>query len=140
MIRKVVDSDYPIISKYYREFDDSNVNLYDIGPFTKIFVYECDNKIAGLINYSIIYDRAELEYIYVDKEYRGKHIASELMENLIVDAIDSGCLNITLEVSKNNLAGIKLYEKFGFKEKAIRKNYYKDGDGLLMMRELVNNE
>lgn len=140
MIRKAVNSDYATITEYYREFDDNNVELFETNPFSHLYVCEYEKNIAGFINYSIIYDRAEINYIYVNEKYRGKHIASELMEFLIVDAIDNGCLNITLEVSEKNEAGINLYKKFGFVEKATRKNYYKDSDGILMMKELIKNE
>lgn len=140
MIRKAIPSDYEVISKYYQEFNVNDVDLFDIGPFTHLMVYELDNEIAGFVNYSIIYDRAEIEYIYVDEKYRKNHIASEFMELIITDAIDSGCDNITLEVAENNVKGISLYEKYGFIKSAVRKNYYKDCDGILMIRELMKNE
>ena len=47
--------------------------------------------------------------------------------------------NITLEVRKDNIYAIKLYEKNGFKQVAIRKNYYNGIDGILMERK-VNNK
>ena len=45
------------------------------------------------------------------------------------------CENITLEVRKDNERALRLYKKYGFKEVALRKNYYNDIDGILMMRE-----
>lgn len=140
MIRKIINSDYQVISEYYTEFNVNNVDLFDLGPFANIYVYEKDNQVVGFINYSIIYDRAELSYIYVDEKFRKNNIASELMEFMIVDVIDNGCKNITLEVALNNEKGIKLYKKFGFIEQAIRKNYYDNCDGILMMKELNINE
>lgn len=140
MIRKAINSDFSIITEYYREFDENNVELFETDPFSHLYVYEYEKNIVGFVNYSIIYDRAEINYIYINEKYRGKHFASELMEFLIVDAIDNGCLNITLEVSEKNEPGIKLYKKFGFIEKATRKNYYKDSDAILMMKELVKDE
>ncbi len=140
MIRKAVKDDYSTLVGFYSEFDLNNVDIFEKGPFINLFVYELDRKVVGFVNYSIMYDRAEINYIYVDEKYRNKHIASELMEFLIIDAIDNGCKNITLEVSEKNEKGIKLYQKFGFEKKAIRKNYYKDSDALLMMKELIKNE
>ena len=140
MIRKVVSEDYPEIVKYYGDFVSADVDMFDVDPFNKIFVYEEERKVVAFINFSIIYDRAELNYIYVDEAYRKRGIADELMEFFITEAIDNGCKNITLEVDKNNKMGLNLYHKYGFQEKAIRKNYYKDGDGVLMMRELIKDE
>ena len=139
MIRKAIDSDYTSITEYYREFDQNSVDLFGDIPFSKLYVYEKDRKVVAFINYSIIYDRAEINYIYVDAKYRNEHIASELMDFMLEDCIDNGCTNITLEVAETNVAGIKLYDKYGFEKKAIRKHYYKNCDGLLMMKELVKD-
>ncbi len=140
MIREIKEEDYSIITNYYREFDLNNVDLFHKESFTKIYVYEDNKKICGFINYSIIYDRAEINYIYVDEIYRNNHVASKLLEFMIDDCIHNNCNNITLEVAEKNIKGINLYIKFGFEKKAIRKNYYKDCDGILMMKELINNE
>ena len=67
MIREINVNDFSVITEYYREFDDNEVDLFNLDTFTKIYVYELDNKVVGFINYSIIYDRAELNYIYIDK-------------------------------------------------------------------------
>lgn len=140
MIREAISSDYELIIEYYKEFDNNSVNLFNSDPFSKLYVYLLKDKIVGFINYSIIYDRCELNYIYVEKEYRNKKIGSKLMEFLIDNCIKSHCVNITLEVSEKNNEGLKLYDKYKFVKSAIRKNYYKDSDGILMIRELINHE
>ncbi len=134
MIRKITSKDYPIIKKYYKLFNFSFTPDYD--PFKKVFVYELDSNVVGFIDYSIIYERVELNYIYVNEGYRNKKIASKLMNWMIDDAISSGCENITLEVSISNLKAINLYEKNGFIKQAIRPNYYQASDGILMMKKL----
>lgn len=140
MIRKIINSDYEIISQYYKEFDNNNIDLFNLGPFEHVYVYVENNIIAGFINYSIIYERAELNYIYVSQKYRGKHIATAMMIFFINDVKTNGCSNITLEVNESNLSGIFLYEKFGFKKVSIRTNYYKNSNAILMMKELSDNE
>ncbi len=47
------------------------------------------------------------------------------------------CEAITLEVRVSNVKAIKLYESYGFKKEAIRKDYYLDNheDAYLMMKE-----
>lgn len=140
MIRKAVKSDYDILSQYYKEFDENGVDLFKEKPFNNVFVYERDQKIAGFISYSIIYNRAEIEYIYVDESFRKQNIACELMDFCVAEVVSHGCDNITLEVNSNNEAGIELYSKFGFRTAATRPKYYKGEDGLLMIRELKGNE
>lgn len=140
MIRKAVYSDFPKLAEYYKEFDESGVDLFNRSPFSILMVYEIKNEIVGFISYSIIYNRAEIEYIYVESSYRRKNIAYELMEYCIEDVSTSGCDNITLEVNEQNNIGISLYEKFGFKKAAVRPKYYRGVDGILMIRELKKSE
>lgn len=140
MIRKAILEDYEVLTKYYHEFHDKDVDPFLEEPFKYLYVYEVDKKVVGFINYSIIYDRAELNYLYVDIDFRKRNIASEMLKFFIVDCVDNKCKNITLEVSEKNIGAINLYKKFYFDIKAVRKNYYKDSDGLLMMRELIYNE
>lgn len=140
MIRKAITGDYQILSDYYSEFENNGTDIFELGPFEYLYVYEEHKKVVAFINYSIIYDRAELNYIYVCADFRCRHIASSLMTFFINDAIKKKCKNITLEVSENNLGGIHLYQKFGFVKIAIREKYYKDGNGILMLKELINND
>lgn len=140
MIRKANNNDYQILSEYYSEFENNGTDIFELGPFEHLYVYEENKKVIAFINYSIMYDRAELNYIYVNADFRCMHIASELMAFFINDTIRKKCKNITLEVSENNISGICLYQKFGFTKIAMRKNYYKDGNGILMLKELISND
>lgn len=103
--------------------------------YSKEYVYILNNEIVGFIIYEYIYDRIELDYIYVDKEKRGMGIANILMNQMINFAKENNLKNITLEVNKNNEVAISLYKKYGFIEVAIRRGYYNGEDGLLMIRE-----
>lgn len=109
---------------------DFNIKYNNV--FTKYIAYYIDNKIAGYLVYENLYDRVEIDYIYVVNEYRNKKIGSFMMEYLINLCKKEKLYNITLEVSINNIYAIKLYEKYGFKTITIRKGYYKGIDALLM--------
>jgi len=106
-------------------------------PFTKYILYLEGNNYIGFIQYSIIYDRAELDYIYVDDKFRSSGIGSKLMNYMIEDVKNNNCLNISLEVENSNINAINLYKKYNFKEVAVRKNYYQGKDGILMIREVI---
>ena len=69
--------------------------------------------------------------------FQNKHIGSKLLEELISISIQNKLFNITLEVRSDNKKAIYLYQKYGFKQVAIRKNYYIDVDGILMEKELM---
>lgn len=112
---------------------DNNINQLDNNPFSNSIIYVLDSEIVGFLNYSIMYEKAEINNIIVKTEFRGKHIASQMMTYLLDKC--KNCDNITLEVRKNNEIAIKLYEKYGFKKVAIREKYYDGIDGILMIKE-----
>ena len=123
-----------LINSFLKYF---NTKINDISKFSKYLIYSIDDKNIGFVDFSFIYDRIELNYIYVEKSYRNKNIASKLMDKLIEFAIDNKCINITLEVDESNDAVINLYKKYGFTIATIRKKYYGKNDGYLMIREMV---
>ena len=86
--------------------------------------------------YDLIYERCEIEYIAVKKEYRNKKIASKLLEYVINDCKLNNIVNISLEVNVNNISAINLYKKFSFKIEAIREKYFNNDDAYLMVREV----
>ena len=116
-----------IFSRYKKDYELKR------SDFTKIYAYIIDGIIVGFLVFDIIYDRCEIIDIYVDEKYRRKSIAQKLIKEILEDYDFE---NITLEVSSINIPAIKLYEKLGFKKEAIRKNYYNDSDGILMLKEI----
>ncbi len=122
------------------------INLNEIkkdlisNPFSHYIIYIIDNMVVGFTHYLLIYDRIEIADIEVKPAFRRQSIATKMMNYIIDESIKNRCQNITLEVRKSNLIAINLYQKLGFKEKTIRPQYYGDEDGLLMEKELINNE
>ena len=96
-----------------------------------------DKNIVAFIQYEDIYDRFELDNIFVLDEYRNKGIASILMEFMINNGKNKKITNITLEVREDNAKAINLYKKYGFVEKTIRNNYYDNCNGILMEKEMI---
>lgn len=126
--------DINIITEFLQKFNQS-VSSID-SPFHKYLVYKKDSKIISFMNYSLIYDRIEIDYIYTLEDYRNQNIATKLIDYLVNIGIQNKCSNITLEVNNSNLTAISFYEKNGFKKVGIRKKYYHNEDGILMLREL----
>ena len=105
-------------------------------PFVRYYAYCSNNEFIGFISYSVMYERAELNYIYVKPDYRGTEVASLLIEDMFCKCHDCGVKSITLEVRESNIAAISLYNKFGFETISKRANYYHNEDGLLMEKVL----
>ena len=121
--------------KYLYELVESEFSVkYSDNVYTNWLIYETDNKIVGFLNYDSIYDKAEIEYIYVDPLYRNKNIATHLLNEMIRLLNESNINSITLEVRSDNTSAIKFYEKNNSKNAAIRKNYYGAVDAILMIR------
>lgn len=97
-------------------------------------IYMYDGEIVGYIEYAKLYERAELNQIYVMPHYRNQQIASSLMTYMIKECENNGVLSISLEVRVSNDIAIQLYEKFQFYKVAIRRNYYGSEDAILMVR------
>lgn len=122
-----IDELYSIFKEYKENYKPI------INEFTNIYTYKIDNNVVAFLIFNIMYEKCEIIDIFVIDEYRRKHIAELLITNMLDDYTVE---NVTLEVSTKNISAIKLYEKLGFKVVATRKNYYKDSDGLLMLREI----
>ena len=131
MITNYIEEYYEYLKENIKEF---NVEyLKKENPFLKNYVYLENNEPIGLISYSLIYDRIELEYIWTSFEHRKKGIASKLMDKMIEEKVN----NITLEVRTTNEGAINLYKKYNFKVVSTRKNYYGNEDAYLMIREMM---
>ena len=132
MIRELEEKDFIKVNELLKDFNyELNKESFD-NDFLKTLVYE-DGFIKGVLVYQYIYNRAEIDYIIVDNNYRKLGIATKLLKHLE----DSYKLdNITLEVRESNKEAISFYLKNGFKEVTRRKNYYKDEDGILMIKNL----
>lgn len=114
-------------------FIDLNELSKEIGknPFGKVLVYKENDEIIAYLYYSEIYERIEINNIEVKSDSRNKGIGTRLLKKL-TETVEK---SISLEVRENNYPAIRLYKKFNFSERAIRKGYYQGIDGILMVRE-----
>jgi len=136
MIRTVRKEDLNKINEFTKYFNyEINVDDLNNHPFSKYILLEIDDKIIGYLDYSIYYNRIEINYIYIENSYRNKGYASLLLNYITNECIKNNYINITLEVSEKNISAINLYKKNNFLVASRRTNYYKDADALLMIRE-----
>ena len=102
--------------------------LHDIlnNPIMKAYCYEDNNNVLGYISVSFDGNILEILNFCVDINYQNKKIGKKLLNYAIINNYKLGCKSVILEVRKDNLRAIHLYESFGFKNIYVRKNYYKD--------------
>lgn len=134
MIRDYNKDDLQTINNLLKNFeykiDDNSLN----NDFLNVILYEDENKIKGILVYEFFYDRIEIDYIIVDSVYRNCGIATKLLK--YIENKHKEAKNITLEVRESNISAINFYKKNGFNKITKRKNYYKDEDGILMIKNL----
>lgn len=101
---------------------------------TRFYVYFKDQHPIGYVGIYSCLDEGYITNIAVKKEYRKMGVATSLLEFLIKTEKDLAF--ISLEVRKSNSAAISLYNKFGFKKKGERKNFYSSPreDALILTR------
>ena len=82
-------------------------------------------------------DQCQITTIATDRHFQGQGYASQLMEYALEKSEELHYQNVNLEVRVSNVKAIALYQKFGFKNVAVRKRYYSNGeDAYLMIKEL----
>lgn len=113
------------------------IDIVSVNPFGRRIEYVENGENCGYLEYSLIYDRIEIDNFYVIESKRHNGIGTKLMSYLISYAISLRVVNITLEVRVSNINAINLYKKFGFREVALRKYYYGNEDGILMEKQVM---
>ena len=103
---------------------------------SKYIVAKINDEIVGFAGIKIIMDKADIMNIVTKKSFRNEGIGTLLLENLISIAYELKLSGISLEVNEENLPAIHLYEKFGFQNLGIRKNYYQDKNAIIMTKKL----
>ena len=91
--------------------------------------YDCIGIWNGreLIGYAITMPALEemhLLNLAVRKEWQGRGVGGAILQHLIDLAAPTRCEVIYLEVRPTNIAGLRLYEKFGFRQLGLRRDYY----------------
>jgi len=102
--------------------------------FAKYVVLKSGNSIVGYGGMWIIIDEAHITNVAVHPEARGFGAGDMLVEALFRICRKQKIPAITLEVRSSNFKAINLYEKYGFKQEGLRRNYYEDnGEDAVIM-------
>ena len=85
----------------------------------------------------VSFDEAELVRIATDLKNRRLGIGVALLSGVEERAAAKGALSVVLEVRKSNEAAIGLYQKYGYENLGIRKNFYDfpKEDAVIMRKE-----
>lgn len=142
-IRLMEQADLQVIASLEKELflapwnQDDFLNELTNNPFARYYVLEKKHLIKGYIGLWMMGDQCQITTIGVVQNEQNHGYGSQLMEKAIQKSQEFHYDNINLEVRVSNLKAIALYEKYGFKKVAVRKNYYENHeDAYLMIKEL----
>lgn len=99
-------------------------------------VAEDGNEIVGYCGLITVPDEGDITNVAVKKSRQGEGIGKLLVSELITLGAKAGVTTIHLEVRTSNEKAISLYQKMGFVQVGMRKNYYENPveDAITMTR------
>ncbi len=74
----------------------------------------------------MVFDELHINSLAVEDAWRRRGVARQLLRRVIGDSVGVGARSATLEVRQSNTPARKLYEGFGFKVEAVRRDYYQE--------------
>lgn len=93
--------------------------------------------VTGYVGSQSVCGESDMMNVAVHPEYRRQGIAERLVDALVAELKARGSHSLTLEVRASNDAARKLYDKLGFQQVGLRKNYYRNPreDALILRKE-----
>jgi ribosomal-protein-alanine N-acetyltransferase len=95
------------------------------------------DRVAGYVGSQSVMGESDMMNVAVQPDFRRQGVAEKLVLELVAALAknDNHCL--TLEVRASNAPAISLYEKLGFAQIGLRKNYYRNPkeDAMILRKE-----
>ena len=102
-------------------------------PLARNLVAVSGEEVVGYLGFWLVAGEAQIQNIFVRRDFRGRGLASRLLDALREISVSEGATTAALEVRSGNEGAIALYAKNGFVVKGVRRKYYDDGDDALLM-------
>ena len=98
------------------------------------------DQLAGYVGIWFQGNQAHITEIAVRESLRGQGIGELLLIGTVRVALEQGMDEVTLEARVSNFIAQRLYDKYGFNEMGIRKNYYADNreDAVIMTTDAIH--
>ena len=90
----------------------------------RYFVAEEAGEILGYCGFLFVLDEAEIPNVCVKESARCRGVGKQMMTVLMEEAKKLGMAMLYLEVRESNSPASALYQRLGFEENGIRKNFY----------------
>ena len=84
------------------------------------------DRVAGYVGSQTVCDETDMMNVAVTADYRRQGLGEKLILALVEELKAMGSQCLTLEVRDSNTPARTLYEKLGFQQIGLRKNYYRN--------------
>lgn len=105
-------------------------------PFSFYYVYELNKTVIGYIGFRVYDDQAEMMNFVVSLDHQDEGYGTQLLTYCLNELEKKHVKTISLEVRKSNQKAQHVYKKMGFKLSHIRKKYYENEDGYVLVKEV----
>jgi ribosomal-protein-alanine N-acetyltransferase len=95
------------------------------------------HPVAAFCAFWLVAEQAHINNLAVLPELRGRGLGTQLLAAISDEAAHLGATLLTLEVRESNVPARRLYERAGFYQEGVRKNYYTNPieDALILSRK-----
>lgn len=84
------------------------------------------STIAGYVGSQTVLGETDMMNVAVHPDFRRRGVGETLILALVEELKEAGSHSLTLEVRASNAPARALYEKLGFSQVGLRKNYYRN--------------
>lgn len=107
----------------------------------RYFVARIGTEIVGYGGIWVIAGEGHITTLAVAPEHRRAKVGERLLLELLEEALFRNAAHLTLEVRVGNYPAQSLYRKYGFRDVAVRKEYYTDNreDAIIMWASDLNS-
>ena len=116
--------------------------LVPLARYGKLLLYrqQGDNRPVAVCECMRDYNQADKVYIfgyYVRSDQHGKGLGTQFLKKVLEILKDDGFHYVSLTVSENNKAAVKLYKNLGFIVKELRNDEFGSGEDRLYMEKAI---
>jgi ribosomal-protein-alanine N-acetyltransferase len=119
-------------------WSEASVRSELTNPLSLWLVATENDMVTGYVGSQTVLDESDMMNVAVHPDHRRRGIAESLVTALCDSLKQKGSSSLTLEVRSSNLGAIALYEKLGFTQVGLRKNYYRNPkEDALILRKIL---
>ena len=103
-------------------------------------VIEVGQEVVGYFGLAIVDGVVDITTIAVQRKFQHHGLGTLMMDEIIEISKHHKAQKIMLEVKPENLAAIRLYQKYDFEVIGLRRNYYGPSKDALTMQKMVSDD